>query len=700
MATHLREVLEAIAWSKKGLTNDKDAVALLDLHLARVQQCNDTDELSALVEVRDGAVNAIKNVRPLIAQPLVKSHALQLEKALAPLLRLVSRMQNDIAKPKYLTEKQQLAADIMKFDGLVASGAFKGAAAAPLASFYGAYTQGRAAMNDGEKAGDFVSALDLGIAETRRALTNGLREAKDAYEAQYTPVKTAMDAIAQAMAAGGDFDAIPGPVRTAATKAQTELKTPASLADGQYATAYASLAAAQLAAKNFRTEAASLVLATAKNGNKSQRQRARRQADAMLQSDPDALRHMLDLDGGKEALDAMVADVGDKASDDQDKAFVAGALRARFNIDEHSGLTTKALPRMYKVLSLVPEGHTVNNPKLTAIERQQKNGTSTYGGGKLVLCVPKTGRIHKNTRNFDPDDEVPKDWKVSSKDVSDFDQVTLHELGHSVDDKLGFMDSKGKSAAYGGWKMHNADDVAEVAGKERGFFNDFRQFPQSMLRRALAAALNGAFPDKSFWTQEKSMADDKPTRGWLLTNEVVIEAEGERNRLGADWSPVSAEHKRAALNILAGKYAAQKEVLRRVVEAILQENQPAASAVDGVLEALEVVSDPPEDLVWQQMAEHAAVKWCLKVGRNDVWKLGRAGAQENADVAGTAAYVRSGGLTWHSYLLSARVKCVSSYQFNAPAEWFAELYAAYYMGKLPKGHPDHAWMTSEIHEAA
>ena len=64
MATHLREVLEAIAWSKQGMTDDKDAVALLDLHLKRVQQCQHTDELSALIEVRDAAVNAIKNVKP------------------------------------------------------------------------------------------------------------------------------------------------------------------------------------------------------------------------------------------------------------------------------------------------------------------------------------------------------------------------------------------------------------------------------------------------------------------------------------------------------------------------------------------------------------------------------------------------------------------------------------------------------------
>ncbi|HEY8879789.1 MAG TPA: hypothetical protein VIN03_19620 [Roseateles sp.] len=703
MPTHLREVLEAIAWSKQGLTDEKDAVALLDLHLARVQACQPTDELGALVEVRDAALNALKNVQALIGQPLVKSHAAQLAQALDPLRRLVGKTQNADAKPKYLAEKKKLAADLLKFDALVGSGAFKGAAAAPLAAFYATYAKGRAAMNDGEKAEDYVSALELGVADVRKALNNDLREAREAYEAKYKPVKATMDEVAAAVAAGGEFGKIPGAVATDVTQAVAGLKTPASLVDGEFATAYASLATAQAAAKAFRTAAANLVLTTAKNGNERQRQQARRQADAMLKSDPNALRHMLDLDGGKEALDAMVADVGDSASNDADKAFVAGAVKARYNVDEFTGdLTTKALPRMYKVLALVPESHTVSNPKLAVIERHQRDGSSDYGGGKLTLNTGKTGRIHHNVRNFDPDEEVPKDWKVSSKNVSDFDQVTLHELGHSVDDKLGFMDGKGQGSVYGGWKMHGSADVADLAGNERGFYEAFKQFPKAMLRQALIQALDGKFPDKSFWTQEKTLADARPTRGWLLTNEVVTQAEAERERLGDDWTPMATTHKRSALNLLAGKYPPQKEVLKRVVEAILQENQPAARAVDSVLDALEVVGDAPADLVWDQMAQHEAVSWCKNIGRADVWKLGRAGAVQNADAGGVAVYVRSGNVksTWYSYLMSARVKCVSSYQFNSPAEWFAELYAAYYMDKLPKGHPDYAWMKSEIHEAA
>ncbi len=42
---------------------------------------------------------------------------------------------------------------------------------------------------------------------------------------------------------------------------------------------------------------------------------------------------------------------------------------------------------------------------------------------------------------------------------------------------------------------------------------------------------------------------------------------------------------------------------------------------------------------------------------------------------------------WVSYKLTARSKGIHGYQFRAPGEWFAELYAAYYMECLKPEHP-------------
>lgn len=50
--------------------------------------------------------------------------------------------------------------------------------------------------------------------------------------------------------------------------------------------------------------------------------------------------------------------------------------------------------------------------------------------------------------------------------------------------------------------------------------------------------------------------------------------------------------------------------------------------------------------------------------------------------------------TWVSYPFSERAKGITGYQFRAPGEWFAELYAAFHLGKLKPGHPARQWLSS------
>ncbi|MBX3604796.1 MAG: hypothetical protein KF788_05980 [Piscinibacter sp.] len=47
---------------------------------------------------------------------------------------------------------------------------------------------------------------------------------------------------------------------------------------------------------------------------------------------------------------------------------------------------------------------------------------------------------------------------------------------------------------------------------------------------------------------------------------------------------------------------------------------------------------------------------------------------------------------WVSYLAAARSKGLTGYQFRAPGEWFAELYAGYKANRLGKKHPAREWL--------
>jgi hypothetical protein len=88
--THLREVLEAIASSAEGLNNEKDAAALLDMHLGLVQACAHTDQPAQLKKVLTGAEKALKATTQLArTSKLVASHQLPLAEAIGPLARLI-----------------------------------------------------------------------------------------------------------------------------------------------------------------------------------------------------------------------------------------------------------------------------------------------------------------------------------------------------------------------------------------------------------------------------------------------------------------------------------------------------------------------------------------------------------------------------------------------------------------------------------
>jgi len=119
--TNLREVLEDIAASAKGLSEDQDAVALLDMHLGLIEACQHTDELAQLLKVQAGAEKALKTTARLAeASKVVQSHQLPVAKALLPLKRLIAKLQEEQAREveamrkKSETERARIKGEMAK----------------------------------------------------------------------------------------------------------------------------------------------------------------------------------------------------------------------------------------------------------------------------------------------------------------------------------------------------------------------------------------------------------------------------------------------------------------------------------------------------------------------------------------------------------------------------------------------------------
>ena len=105
------------------------------------------------------------------------------------------------------------------------------------------------------------------------------------------------------------------------------------------------------------------------------------------------------------------------------------------------------------------------------------------------------------------------------------------------------------------------------------------------------------------------------------------------------------------------------------------------------------VPKPPKNLATDEWERRriAAFDWTRRIrSAASPWSNG-AVAQQIA-IGGRVYQESYPDDTWFSYDLSARSQGLTGYQFRAPWEWFAELYAAHFSGKLKPEHPAMAWL--------
>ena len=107
--------------------------------------------------------------------------------------------------------------------------------------------------------------------------------------------------------------------------------------------------------------------------------------------------------------------------------------------------------------------------------------------------------------------------------------------------------------------------------------------------------------------------------------------------------------------------------------------------------------DKKRDVIVTQEELDRVVEVCKGIrydGKIGLWSQKASGASKFG--LGGRVYQEAYKGDWYSYDAAARKKGVSSYQFRAPGEWFAEVYSAFFMEKLPKAHPLHKWLTEQV----
>lgn len=329
----------------------------------------------------------------------------------------------------------------------------------------------------------------------------------------------------------------------------------------------------------------------------------------------DAVKKMMKKTGGSAAapqvkdgpklLDEIVANLPDSTRVDVIVKIAKerfGGLDLEVSKDESPRKQTQTLKSLYKTLAMTPE-HTKDNPSLTKVCRIEpaKSGGVYKSEKNLTTMKGRPGKSNQEfgatiTKELGPPDPTSDYGPVNDNPVDYFEFANVHETGHSVDDRLGFMASHMGDVKFGGWTTYggNLGPIAEAVAGEYG--------------AGLAAELNDFVLD-------------------LMT--------------GADPDNPQAK------------------------------NPTDQSAVDDACKKIRSE--------WYENACLAGECW---------WTQTKCTAITIGDKIYHEAYKG----TWVSYAAAERAKGITGYQFRAPAEWFAELFAAYHHGKLKTSHPALAWL--------
>ncbi|WIY23947.1 hypothetical protein [Parasedimentitalea psychrophila] len=336
--------------------------------------------------------------------------------------------------------------------------------------------------------------------------------------------------------------------------------------------------------------------------------------------EPKDIEEILSRPNGTAELDAMI----DNLEPEAQRAVVKVAFKARFGCDiknfsqenlapgskiEDNNLQGPNIVAFYKAMQDLPLDHTLDNDSMSKFAvNEHKDGGSLYDGSEKRIVMHEGDAATSSARPLAGEDavgsledaatpeeraELEKCKPANDDPVTFFNWNTMHEVGHAVDDKTGFMTRNGSGKDYGGWTEYGAD-TSVIADKIAKKF----QYDKSYVTSYLAHKENPYTPAKP-------------------SDEACSDEEWESRRIQ----------------------------VRAHIEAASESANPWASmsgakkiAIDGVV------------------------------------------------------YQESYANTWTSYLLDARPKGITGYQFRAPGEWFSEMYAAYYSGKLKPNHPAVSWL--------
>lgn len=422
-----------------------------------------------------------------------------------------------------------------------------------------------------------------------------------------------------------------------------------------------------------------------------------------------AKKAAFDSDESRQRLDNVVGDIGAKCKTQEDLDFVKEAMKTRFGLQSFEGdLTNTNVIAFYKTFKLVPDSHTLKNNRLTVVERTQSLESiesfyqpeeGDHTGGKMVIKAMRTAGPLTVLQN-DIIGPCLLEGVTGSKRLDQFTWVTLHEIGHAVDESEGFMVRRG--GEFGGWTKHATADVTKMMVKK---FCAQTNCPRKFGAAFIGEIVAGKDPSTvarvlAEWGAER-FAGEVPSVATLRESDALVRLQQACDQYAVDGWPPSTEVIFNEVMRLRPRDLTVRNALQSVIEMVLDERTTIDAAIDAARRDLQnrtTMADAPN---WRELSRAPILAW---------YKNAKLKEPSNAILAaikmlsGGDAWVRAGEHTidgrnwheayagdWYSYDPGIWANRISNYQMRAPGEYFAEAYAAYYLDKMPT--------TAELYDA-
>lgn len=290
---------------------------------------------------------------------------------------------------------------------------------------------------------------------------------------------------------------------------------------------------------------------------------------------PEDLAAILDAPGGIENLDSIVQNLEESVQ----RRVMAVAFEARFGCKldlkeaDASGTITdvdregQKLPaanirRFYDVMSKLPESNTLDNDSMLTFEQVGGKGLGSAYNTQEKKVLMRDGdeansRIYGISIEHEigeiDEDALPKPGQARTG----FSWNTLHEVGHAVDDKLGYMKKHGERLA--GWKVYGAN-VKEPA---TAIANEFK-FDADYVAEYMMGAAGRKMPvpdpvgcDGEEWRRrmeecrnfvDRARAGNKPWQSASVAAACAIGNHTYVESYEGDWSRYSTDQRKYAVS--------------------------------------------------------------------------------------------------------------------------------------------------------